>query len=75
MSSDKLLGSWVEQTLAAMKVTPENYRHAKAVLWLLPKCNCDGRKRMLNEIHAYAKIHGWASALVHAKQIPDKTIV
>ena len=44
------LGDLAGAFFAAGGVTEERYRAAKAVLGLDPKCNCDARKKWLNEM-------------------------
>jgi hypothetical protein len=67
--TQELLGDRIEQGLASMGITKENYASAKEAFGLLPDCNCKGRKILLNEIHTYAKEHGWLKAIAHARTI------
>jgi hypothetical protein len=66
------VGDRVEQWLSKMGVTPESYAHAKEAIGLIPDCNCPKRKQAMNEVHAYAKEHGWLKAIAHAREIAKR---
>ena len=67
----ELLGDRIESFLKSVNITPGNYGYAKAVL-KLGGCNCGETKQMFNEVHTFAKEHGWIKALLHAKKIRDR---
>jgi hypothetical protein len=69
VGQQSLLGDRAESALIYMGITKENYASAKEAFGLLPNCNCGARKQQLNEIHTYAKEHGWLKAIAHARTI------
>jgi hypothetical protein len=48
-SDEPGLGDWVAGNLAAIGLTEEAYCEFKGRVGLIPECNCDARRRWLNE--------------------------
>ncbi len=69
VQQQRLFGDRIERYLTNIGITPESYGHAKEALSLLPDCYCSERKKAFNAVHAYAKEHGWPSAILNAKKI------